>query len=72
MVKAKVLLAFFISVFTGKAGLQQPQVPQTRGKLWSKEDLPSMEDKARLLLNELDIQKYMGPDGLLSSLIARR
>lgn len=51
MVKVKVLHAFFISAFTGKAGLQQSQVPQTRGYVWSKEDLPSGEDQARLLLN---------------------
>lgn len=40
---AKVLNAFFASVFASKTGLQESQAPQTRGKVWNKEDLPSME-----------------------------
>lgn len=66
MVKAEVLPAFFISAFTGKAGLQQSQVPQTRGTVWNKEDVPSVEDQARLLLNKMDVHKYMGPDRMHS------
>lgn len=62
MVKVKVLPAFFVSAFTGKTGLQQSQVPQTKGEVWSNEDLPSVEDQARLLLNEPDIHKYTEPD----------
>lgn len=37
MVKVEVLHPFFTSAFTGKAGLQQSQVPQ--------KDLPSLEDQ---------------------------
>ena len=36
--EAKVLNAFFASVFTDKTDLQESQSPETRGKDWSKED----------------------------------
>ena len=42
--RAKVLHAFFISVFTGETGLQESQAPKTRGKVWSKEDLPLVQE----------------------------
>lgn len=41
MEKAKVLNAFFASVFTGKAGLQESQAPETSKKAWSMADLSS-------------------------------
>ena len=40
--KAGVLNAFFTLVFTGKTTLQESQVPENSGKVWSKEDLPSV------------------------------
>lgn len=39
--KAEALSAFLPSVFTGKTGLQQSQVPETRENIWRKEVLPS-------------------------------
>ena len=44
MEKTEVLNAFFTLVFTSKTCLQESQAPETRAKLWSKEDLPSMEE----------------------------
>lgn len=62
--KAEVLSAFLPSVFTGKTGLQQSQVPETRENVWSKEDLPLVEeDQFREQLNKLYIHTSMGPDG---------
>lgn len=43
-VRAKVLNAFFISVFTGETSLQESQVPKTRGKVCSKEGLPLLQE----------------------------
>lgn len=40
MERAEVLNAFFASSFTGKTSLQEPQALETRGKVWSKGDLP--------------------------------
>ncbi|KAK4811069.1 hypothetical protein QYF61_016355, partial [Mycteria americana] len=44
MEKAEVPNAFFASVFASKTGLQECQVPETRGKVWSKEDVPLVEE----------------------------
>ena len=44
MEKAKVLNAFFAPVFTGNTCLQNSQVPETFGKVWSKETFPSAEE----------------------------
>lgn len=53
--KAKVLNAFFISFVTAKTGLQEPQAPKTKGRVWSKQDLPSVEeDQPREHLNKLE------------------
>ncbi|KAK4827148.1 hypothetical protein QYF61_015102 [Mycteria americana] len=38
--KAEILDAFFASVFTRKNILQESQAPETRRKVWDKEDLP--------------------------------
>ncbi|KAK4815465.1 hypothetical protein QYF61_002924 [Mycteria americana] len=42
--KAEVLNTSFISVFTGNIGLQESQVPETRGKVWRNEDFPLVEE----------------------------
>lgn len=64
MVKAKVLHALVISAFTGNAGLQQSQVPPEQGESLEQGRPSPVEHQARLLLNELDIHRYMGPDGM--------
>ena len=62
---AKILNAFLASIFTDKICLQEFQVPANRGKVWSKEDLSSVEeDQVREHLKQLDTQKSMGPDGM--------
>ncbi|KAK4816298.1 LOW QUALITY PROTEIN: hypothetical protein QYF61_014596 [Mycteria americana] len=59
--KPEVLNAFFVSIFTGKTSLQESQALETSGKVWSKEDLPWVEqDQIREHLNKLDIHKSMG------------
>lgn len=37
--KAEILNAFFTLVFTSKTGLQKCQTLETRGKIWSNEDI---------------------------------
>lgn len=39
MEKAEILNAFFISVFASKTGLQKCQTLETKGTIWSKEDV---------------------------------
>lgn len=41
--RTKVLSAIFKLVFPGKIGLEY-QVPETRGKVWSKENFPLAEE----------------------------
>ncbi|GAB0206869.1 mitochondrial enolase superfamily member 1 [Grus japonensis] len=63
MEKSEVLNAAFASVYSSKTGLQESQVPETKAKGWSKEDLPLVEeDQIREYLSKLDIHKSMGPD----------
>jgi len=58
-----VLKDFFASVFTSKTSLQEWQVPETSRIIWSKEDVPFVEeDQVKEYLSKLDIQKFMGPD----------
>lgn len=42
--KVKVLNAFLGSVFTNKIGLQKSKAPETRGKVWKKEELPLVKE----------------------------
>ncbi|KAK4807239.1 hypothetical protein QYF61_024359 [Mycteria americana] len=60
MEKAEVLNALFASVFTSKTSLQESQVPETKGKVWSKEDLALVEDDQ--VREYSSIHKSMGPD----------
>lgn len=65
MEKAEVLNAFFAAVFASKTGLQEWESPQTRGKVWNKEDLSYMEEtRLGSTSNKLDIHKSVGPDRL--------
>ncbi|PKU36897.1 hypothetical protein llap_12799 [Limosa lapponica baueri] len=43
MEKAEAANAFFTSVFTVNIDLQESQAPESRAKVWSKEDLSSEE-----------------------------
>ena len=43
MEMTEVLSTFFDSVFSSKTGLQESQIPETRGKVWSK-DLHFVEE----------------------------
>ena len=62
--KAELPNAFFASVFTAKAGLQESQPPEEREKIWRKEDFPLVEeDWVRDHLGKLDPHRSMGPDG---------
>ncbi|KAK4828703.1 hypothetical protein QYF61_000541 [Mycteria americana] len=63
--KAEVLDKFFTSVFTGMICHQESQTPESHGKVWSKDNLPSVEENpVREHLNKLDIHMFMGPDGV--------
>ena len=65
MGKAEVLNAFFALVFTSTTGLQESQVPETKGKIWSKADVPLVEEhQVGEYLSKLDLQKSIGPDGM--------
>ncbi|KAK4832613.1 LOW QUALITY PROTEIN: hypothetical protein QYF61_024594 [Mycteria americana] len=49
---AEILNAFFASVFTSKTSLQKSQAPETRRKVWSKENSPLAEkDQATILVD---------------------
>ena len=66
MEKGEMLNVIFASVFSSKTCLQESQVLETRGKVWSKEDFSLVEeDQARQCLNELAIHKSLGPVGKL-------
>lgn len=50
--RAEVLNGFFTLVFCGKTCLQESQTPETRGNVWTKEDLLLVEkDQVREYLN---------------------
>lgn len=53
------------SVFTGKTGLRECHIFEPNGKVWSKEDLPSVEeDQVREHLNKLNTPKCMRLNGI--------
>ncbi|KAK4828521.1 hypothetical protein QYF61_026943 [Mycteria americana] len=44
--------------------VEKTDVPETSGKVWSRKDLPSVEDnQIREHTNKLEVHKSMGPDG---------
>lgn len=49
--------------FTSKTSLQESQVPETRGKGWSKKDAPLLEEgQIREYLSKLNVHTYIhGP-----------
>lgn len=50
-------------VFTGKTGFQQLQAPENRGKVWSTEDIPLLEeDYSAEYLCELE---YLNPQAVM-------
>lgn len=54
---------FFALVFIGKICLLESQALETSGKVWSSEDLASVEkDQVREHLNKINVRKAMGPD----------
>lgn len=58
MEKVEVLKVAFALVIANKYVLQESQVPEIRGKGWSKQDVPSVEeDLVRECLSEQDIHK---------------
>ena len=68
--KAEVLNATFASIFTSNTSLQKPQFPDTRRKVWSKEDVCLMEDAlVRESLGKLDRYKSTGPDDMLPQVL---
>jgi len=61
--KAKLLNAFFASVFSAKAGPQESQALEVREEAYREDDLPLVkEDCVRDHLTNLDAHKSMGPD----------
>lgn len=64
MKEVKELGTFFALIGVIKTHLQQSQAPETHGKVWSKEELISLEEYwFREHLNKMDVQKSTGPDG---------
>lgn len=53
-------------------GLQKPKASKTKGKVWKKESLPSVEEnclRGRLSYVLSDIHKSMGPEGMHPKLL---
>jgi len=63
--KAELLNAFFVSVFSAKAGPQESQAPEVGEETHREDDFPLVEeDCVRDHLSNLDAHKSMGPDGM--------
>jgi len=63
--KAELLNAFFPSVFSAQADPQESQALEVREEAYKEDDFPLVEeDCVRDHLNNLDIHKSMGPDGM--------
>jgi len=63
--KAELLNAFFVSVFSAKAGPQESQPLEVREEAWRKDDLLLVkEDCVRDHLHNLDAHKSVGPHGM--------
>lgn len=61
--KADVPNAAFTSSCSSKSCLQDPQLPEIKGKIRSKEDASFVgEDEVKKYLGNLDLHKSMGPD----------
>ena len=67
--KTAILLAkmnvFFASVFSAKAGPQESQASEVREEAYREDDFSLVEeDCVRNRLSDLDVHKFMGPDGM--------
>jgi len=63
--KAELLNAFFASVFSAKAGSQEPQALEVREEVHREDDFPLVEeDCVRDRLSDLNAHKSMGPEGM--------
>lgn len=65
--KGRRLKAFFALVYTGKMILQESQVPENRGEVCSKEDLPSVEED--LIREYLNAVKSIESNGMHSGVL---
>lgn len=57
MEKAELLDAFFALVFIGRISLLEFQALETSGKVWSNEDLASVENRLKEHLNKSALMK---------------
>lgn len=69
----EVLKVFFVSVFTSKIVLQESQVPETSKIIWSKEDVPLVEeDEVKEYLGTPDTQRFMGSDRIYRQMLTKK
>lgn len=67
--KAEVMNAFFTSVITSKTSLQESEIPEMKGKGWSKEGLSLVEeDQVKEYVRKLDMHVH-GPVGMHSPVL---
>lgn len=63
--KTELLNGFFVSFIAAETGFWDAQAPDRKGKVWNKEDLPSVEkDQPREHLNKLNTYNSVRPDRL--------
>lgn len=63
--RLRYVLNAFALFSTGRSCLQESQAPETRGRVWSNRDLPSVEkDQVMERVLKLDMHKSTGPDGM--------